>query len=229
MGVMIVIVQHIYLCCQFIKVQIIKYLQAIMNKTLSLAVLSLVLVPVLALATTLTPSITAPANNSDVTVNTPVTFTGSATGGDAPYSFVWTFGDATSAFGESYAKTYTATGTKTVRLTVNDHNAIEAETTITINVVEADDTDPLTITNISVTDVTQTSAVIHWTTNRAADSRVIYDTVSHTDISSESAPNFGYAHSTGTSDSSPKVTAHAVTVSSLSANTQYFFRVISQE
>ncbi|MDO8183856.1 MAG: PKD domain-containing protein [bacterium] len=200
-----------------------------MNKTLSLAVLSLVLVPVLALATTLTPSITAPANNSNVTVNTPVTFTGSATGGDAPYSYVWTFGDATSAFGESYSKTYTATGTKTVRLTVNDHNAIEAETTITINVVEASNTDPLTITNIRVTDVTQTGAIIRWTTNRVANSRAIYDTVSHSDISGQTAPNFGYANSTATSDSDPKVLEHAVTVSSLSANTQYFFRVISQE
>jgi PKD repeat protein len=199
-----------------------------MKKTLSLAIFGLAMIPVLALAATLTPSITTPANNATVTVNTPVTFTGSATGGTAPYSYVWTFGDATSAFGESYSKTYTATGTKTVRLTVNDHNAVEADTTITINVVDAD-TSALTITNIRVTDVTQTSAIIRWTTNRAANSRVIYDTVSHTDISGQTAPNFGYANSTGTSDSDPKVLEHAVTISGLSANTQYFFRVISQE
>lgn len=200
-----------------------------MKKSLTLAIFSLALVPVLAFATTLTPSITTPANNATVTVNTPVTFTGSATGGTAPYSYVWTFGDATSAFGESYSKTYTATGTKTVRLTVDDHNAVEADTTITINVVDAATTSALTITNIRVTDVTQTSAIIRWTPNRAANSRVIYDTVSHADISGQTAPNFGYANSTGTSDSDPKVVEHAVTISGLSANTQYFFRVISQE
>jgi len=178
--------------------------------------------------TALVASITAPANGTTVNVGDPVTFNGSATGGTAPYSYVWTFGDATSAFGESYVKTYTATGTMTVRLTVNDHEAVEDDTTITINVVD-EVTNPLTITNISVTDITKTSAIIHWTTNRPADSRVIYDTVSHPSISGASAPNYGYANSTGTSDTSPKVTEHAVSVTGLTADTQYYFRVISEE
>lgn len=178
--------------------------------------------------TAVTASIDAPANGATVTVGTPVTFNGSATGGATPYSFVWTFGDATSAFGETFVKTYTATGTMTVRLTVNDHNAVEDETIITVNVV-AGEADPLTISNISITDITKTSAVIHWTTNRVATSRVIYDTVSHPDISGETGPNYGYANSTGTSDTDPKVTEHSVSVTGLTADTQYYFRVISEE
>lgn len=187
----------------------------------------LAVIPALALAAT-TPSITSPANNATFNVGQSINFAGTATGGTAPYSFVWTFGDSTTAFGENYSKSYTTAGTKTVRLTSSDHNAVEGETTITLNIV-ADDEDALAITNIRVTDITQTSAIVRWTTNRAADSRVIYDTVSHPDISGATGPNFGYAVSTATSDTSPKVTEHAVTVSGLTANTQYFFRVISQE
>lgn len=192
-------------------------------------VLAFGVMPALGLAqTALTPSITAPANGATFTVGQSINFAGAATGGTAPYSFVWTFGDNTSAFGEMYSKSYSTAGTKTVRLTVNDHNAVEAEKTITLNIV-AGTNDALTISNIRVTDITQTSAVVRWTTNRAADSRVIYDTVSHPDISSATGPNFGYAFSTATSETNPKVTEHAVTVSGLSANTQYFYRVISQE
>lgn len=190
--------------------------------------LALAVIPALALAAT-TASITSPANNATFNVGQSINFAGTATGGTAPYSFVWTFGDSTTAFGENYSKSYTTTGTKTVRLTVSDHNAVEGETTITLNIVAGSTTSPLTISNIRVTDVTQTSAIVRWTTNRAADSRVIYDTVSHPDISSATGPNFGYAFSTATSETNLKVTEHAVTVSGLSANTQYFYRVISQE
>ena len=189
---------------------------------------ALAVIPALAFAAT-TPSITSPANNATFNVGQSISFAGSATGGTAPYSFVWTFGDSTTAFGENYSKSYATAGTKTVRLTASDHNAVEGETTITLNIVAASSTDALTISNIRVTDITQTGAIVRWTTNRAADSRVIYDTASHTDISGATGPNFGYAFSTATSETNPKVTEHAVTVSGLSANTQYFYCVISQE
>lgn len=198
-----------------------------LSKLMVVAV-ALAVIPALALAAT-TPSVTSPANNATYNVGQSINFAGTATGGTAPYSFVWTFGDSTTAFGENYSKSYSTAGTKTVRLTASDHNAVEGETTITLNIVAGTSTDALAISNIRVTDITQTSAVIRWTTNRAADSRVIYDTVSHPDISGATGPNFGYNVSTPTTDTSPKVTEHAVTVSGLTANTQYFFRVISQE
>ncbi len=87
--------------------------------------------------------------------------------------------------------------------------------------------DALTISNIQVSDVTSTSAVISWTTNLPSTSRVIYDTTSHSSIGD--APNYGYANSTGTQDTSPKVTSHQVTVSGLSPSTTYYFRVISEK
>ncbi len=185
-------------------------------------------------ATALSAAITAPANNADIATGTPTTFTASATGGTAPYTYAWDFGDGSNAAGVSYSKTYTATGTKTVSVTVTDFNGATANASITVKVGlngngGGNNTDPLTISNIHITDITQTSAIIHWTTNRVADSRVIFDTTSHANISGQTAPNYGYASSTATSDTETKVIDHAVTVSSLTANTTYFFRVISQE
>lgn len=87
--------------------------------------------------------------------------------------------------------------------------------------------DPLVITNVRVTDITRTSVIVRWTTNRAATSRVIYDTVSHPSISGQPGPNYGYSSSTGTDTN--KVIEHAVTVSNLSSGTQYYFRVISED
>lgn len=206
-----------------------KQINQIFASTLALAfAFGMVLAPVVSIAATLVPSITAPANGSTVTVGQSITFSGNATGGTAPYAYVWDFGDTTGGAGQNFTKSYSAAGARTVKLTVTDFMGVAAETTINLT-VGSGTSDPLTITNIRVTDVTQNSAIIRWTTNRVADSRVIYDTVSHANISGQSAPNYGYANSTATSDTTTKVTEHAVTVTGLSANTQYFFRVISQE
>lgn len=178
--------------------------------------------------TALVASIDAPADGANITVDEVTTFRASATGGETPYAYGWDFGDSTNAAGDTFNKAFTTTGTYTVTLTVVDFAGTQVTDTITVNIVDGD-ADPLTISNISVTDITKTSAVIHWTTNRAATSRVIYDTVSHPDISGASAPNYGYANSTGTSDTDPKVTEHSVSVTGLTADTQYYFRVISEE
>ncbi|MCI4345305.1 MAG: PKD domain-containing protein, partial [Thermoplasmata archaeon] len=49
-----------------------------------------------------------------------VQFSGSATGGVAPYSFAWTFGDGTTGTGASPSHVYRTTGSFTARLTVTD-------------------------------------------------------------------------------------------------------------
>lgn len=70
------------------------------------------------------------------------------------------------------------------------------------------------------------SVTITWTTDRETSSRVIYDTVSHGTLGA--APNYGYASSTGASDTSPKVTSHSVTITGLSNGTTYYYRTVSE-
>lgn len=116
-------------------------------------------------------------------------------------------------------------GTLTYTLTCAGNNGSSVNDSVTVSVTN-NGGNQLIISNVRVTDISQTSAIVRWTTNLPADSRVIYDTTSHSTLGS--APNYGYANSTGTFDTSPKVTEHAVTLTGLSANTQYFFRVLSQ-
>lgn len=184
-------------------------------------------------AAALASSVTSPANNSTFNVGQAITFTAAGSGGTPPYAYTWNFGDGSEAFGQSHAKTYTTAGTRTVTLGIHDFNQVVNSATLTVNIVDnvtpgPDPVETLTISNIRVTDIAATSAIIRWTTNRAASSRVIYDNTSHASIAGQSAPNFGYANSTATSDTTTKVIEHAVTVSGLAASTTYYFRVISQ-
>jgi len=168
-------------------------------------------------------SISEPADDSDFNVGQTITFEANATGGVSPYTYNWTYGDGTQGFGQTATKDYDQAGTKTVTVVATDFNETQATSTITVNIIGS-----LTISNVRVTDITSSSAVIRWETNKPASSRVIYDTASHPDISEESAPNFGYANSTATINETDKVTEHAVTITGLSANTRYYFRAISQ-
>ncbi|MEK7650680.1 MAG: PKD domain-containing protein [Patescibacteria group bacterium] len=267
----------------------------------------------------LTANIVSPVAGANLTVGQPFNFVGSASGGNAVfYSYVWNFGDGSFGAGDTFSKTYTEAGSKTVTLTVADHdgaqasvsrtinvNAVTTPTAPTVNLLVNGGNGPLTvatgtsatlswtstnatscaasgswsgskpvnssestgtlntvgaltytltctgaggssfdsvtlnvtagttgvapvISNIHVDGITQTSAVVHWTTNIPADSRVIYDTVSHPTIDLTHVPNYDYAHSTVTSNTEPKVTEHSVTLTGLTPNTQYFFRVLSQ-
>ncbi len=203
---------------------------------LVLVVLGLMVVPAIVLAqAALSVTITTPASGTQAIVGQSVNFAASATGGDpSSYNFGWNFGDGTEVATEgidgdtSFSHVYTEAGTKTVEIAVSDLDNNRATDTIMVNVVEA--TDALAISNIQVGSVTTNSAVITWTTNKPATSRVVYDTASHAgEVDAENdGPNYGYANSTDTADTDPLVTSHSVTLTGLSANTQYFFRVISE-
>ncbi|MCL5003734.1 MAG: chitobiase/beta-hexosaminidase C-terminal domain-containing protein [Patescibacteria group bacterium] len=74
--------------------------------------------------------------------------------------------------------------------------------------------------------VTQSSVTINWTTDLPGTSRVIYDSSPHSTLGA--APNYGYAHSTAESDTSPKVTAHSVALNDLTAGVTYYYRTVSK-
>jgi subtilisin family serine protease len=74
------------------------------------------------------------------------------------------------------------------------------------------------ISNVQVTSISETTAVITWTTNTPSDSIVQYGTASS---SWDSYPNTG-------SDAA-RVTSHSITISGLTQETDYYFRVGSTD
>lgn len=85
---------------------------------------------------------------------------------------------------------------------------------------------PIIISDQSSHTFSTSGVTITWTTNRPTTSRVVYDTLPHSGVNT-SDPNYGYAFSTETFDTSPKVISHTVTINGLSAGTAYYYRVIS--
>jgi len=76
-----------------------------------------------------TVSISGPTS---ATVGQPVTFTATATGGTAPYNYVWSFG----ATGATATYTFSTAGTQTIGVTVTDNCGKTANTMYTVTVSE---------------------------------------------------------------------------------------------
>lgn len=72
-----------------------------------------------------------------------------------------------------------------------------------------------------------TAVTITWFTNKPADSRVVYDTVSHSLLGGD--PNYGYQWSSPIYDDTDKVTYHSVLIEGLTPDTHYYFRPISAD
>ncbi|MCX6816835.1 MAG: fibronectin type III domain-containing protein [Candidatus Beckwithbacteria bacterium] len=119
-----------------------------------------------------------------------------------------------------YTPTASYTGTDSFTFKANDGTIDSNTATISITV-----NPPPTISQETTNAPSETSITIVWTTDHQSTSRVIYDTVSHAVL--DIAPNYGYANSTIEADNSPKVTSHSVTISGLTAETTYYYRVIS--
>ncbi len=93
--------------------------------------------------------LSAATSASPATGNAPlsVNFTGSATGGTAPYSYSWNFGDGSAAStAQNPSHTYSSAGTYTATLTVSDSSSppktASSNVTVTVNAVG----NPLTAT-----------------------------------------------------------------------------------
>jgi PKD repeat protein len=105
--------------------------------TVSLTVVDALGVPVFANVTLTvepplaTPRITVP---STATVDVPVAVSGSASGGLAPYEFLWSFGDSLQADEAAAHHSYDQPGTYTVQLLVTDADERTASATAVINV-----------------------------------------------------------------------------------------------
>jgi len=72
--------------------------------------------------------------SSNPTNGTAVAFTAAATGGTAPYSYSWSFGDGTSATGASPTHTYSKVGPYTVTVTATDSNGATSSSTQQVTV-----------------------------------------------------------------------------------------------
>src|SRR5438093_2399324 len=80
----------------------------------------------------LTASFTESLSNS--VVGQTVSFTGSASGGTAPYNYAWNFGDSSTGSGSSASHVYQTAGVYTVVLTVTDAAGHAASATNTVTV-----------------------------------------------------------------------------------------------
>src|SRR5438093_258939 len=79
-------------------------------------------------------SSTPPVRLSNSVVGQTVSFTGSASGGTAPYNYAWNFGDASTGSGSSASHIYQTAGVYTVVLTVTDAagHVVSATNTVTV-------------------------------------------------------------------------------------------------
>jgi len=155
--------------------------------------------------TTVTGTVTVSADAADNVGVASVQFTldGANLGPEltaAPYAFAW---DTTAV----------ASGPHTLRVVARDAGGNLFGSAVTITVAKAD-TKPPAISGVAASSITSSGATITWTTDEASDSVVIY------------GPTTAYG---ATSSSAALVTAHSRTLTGLSANTQYHYRVKSTD
>jgi PKD repeat protein len=81
------------------------------------------------------PTATASASPTTAEVGTPVTFTGTPSGGSAPFNYTWLFADGSKTTGQSPVHAFTATGTYLVTLYANDSAGASAMAQVTVTVV----------------------------------------------------------------------------------------------
>jgi PKD repeat protein len=96
--------------------------------------------------------LSASSSASPTTGNAPlnVSFTGSAQGGTAPYSYSWSFGDGSTSTSQNPSHTYSAAGTYTATLTVTDSSSPAKTATSTVTVTVSAVGNPLAATASAV-------------------------------------------------------------------------------
>lgn len=105
-------------------------------------------------------AITASASANPTSGAAPLTvqFTGGATGGEAPYSYAWTFGDGSSSTQQNPTHTYTAAGDYAAELTVTDGAGDSATSVANVDVGSASTSS--SVSSSSSTTTSTSSAVV---------------------------------------------------------------------
>ncbi len=116
----------------------------------------------------------------------------------------------------SYLKSNLAAGTYYFAVTAYNTSGVQSSysTEVTVTVKPADTTRP-TISGITVTSITSTGATVSWTTNEASDTQVEYGTTT----------SYGRLSTLNSS----KVTSHRQSLTGLTANTTWYYRVKSRD
>lgn len=83
------------------------------------------------------PTVTATANPTTGTSPLSVSFTATVSGGLAPFTYAWTFGDGTSGAGESATHSYGSSGTFTAQVVVTDSLGRSGSNSVTITVTQS--------------------------------------------------------------------------------------------
>jgi YD repeat-containing protein len=123
-------------------------------------------------------------------------------------SHAWDFGDGATAAGAAVTHTYESGGTYTVTLTVTDSSGNPATASASVEVSES-----LVITNVQVTNLTDTAVTVTWQTNIPSTGAVQYGTTS----------NYG----TTTPVSTELAKTHAATLTGLQLGAVYHFRPLA--
>lgn len=161
-----------------------------------------------------TPTFTTPTNGSYA--SSTVTLAATATDNNSVSGVQFKVGntnigseDTSSPYTVSWDSTGVADGSKTLNAVVRDVAGNYATSSITVTV---DNTAPV-ISAVSSGSLTTSGATITWTTDTTADSLVEYGLTS--------------SYTASSTYSASLVTSHSTTLSGLSANTTYHYRVIS--
>ena len=197
--------------------------------SVALALLVIVAGTGIVLAAGLDASITSPTAGANYTVGQTVNLSATSVSAIGAVNYVWSFSDGTaSRTGQTQNVAFATAGAKTITVMAGDASGANSVKTVNVTVTATTPSAKPVISNIATSNITQTSVTITWDTNIVASSRVIYDSISHPDISTSTAPNFGYTASTPETDVTTKVVKHSVNISGLNPGTKYYFRVLSQ-
>jgi hypothetical protein len=189
------------------------------------ATLQLGLAPASASADTIPPTsaITAPASGATVQYNTTVTISGTATdsgggvvaGVEVSVDNGATWHRANGRATWSYSWRPTSGGTAVIRSRAVDDSGRLESAGPSITVMVQGDTAVPTISQVQVSDITDTSAVITWTTNEPSDSQVQYGLTT--------------SYGSTTPLDATLVVSHQQAISSLTPDTLYHFRARSRD